>query len=307
MEPTRTVIEVKDLCKKYGRTEAVRNVSFSIPEKCIFGLLGPNGAGKTSIIEMIEGIRTADSGQISVAGLDSVKNGRQVREIIGAQLQTTALHDKIRIREIFHLFSGFYRAPKKEKDVLEWVGLADKQNSYYQSLSGGEKQRIALGLALIGDPQVVFLDEPTTGLDAEMRNQLHQLILQVRDEGKVVLMSTHYIEEAEKLCDVVGVLQLGTLKAVAPPQEMIRTRKIDDRVQVAFSQTVDLSSLERLSGVSRVNRDNGRFVLSGPDGGRIAASVTSFSDGQSNQIAEMKIFHASLEDAYLELTSTESK
>jgi ABC-2 type transport system ATP-binding protein len=153
----------------------------------------------------------------------------------------------------------------------------------------------------------VFLDEPTTGLDAEMRLQLHKLILQIRDEGKVVLMSTHYIEEAEKLCDVVGILQLGTLKAVAPPQEMIRMGKMDDRVQVAFSQTVDLTSLERLGGVSRVNRENGRFILSGPDAGRIAVSVTSFSEAQANKIADMKIFHATLEDAYLELTGTESK
>jgi ABC-2 type transport system ATP-binding protein len=298
-------VEVKDLCKRYGRTDAVRNVSFSIPENCIFGLLGPNGAGKTSIIEMIEGIRIPDGGLIRVAGLDPVKNGRRVREIIGAQLQNTALHDKIRIREIFHLFSSFYASPKKERDVLEWVGLADKRNCFYQALSGGEKQRIALGLALIGNPQVVFLDEPTTGLDAEMRLQLHNLILQIRDEGKVVMMSTHYIEEAEKLCDVVGVLQLGTLKAVAPPQEMIRMGKIDDRVQVAFCQTVDLTSLERLGGVSRVNRENGRFMLSGPDAGKIAVSVTSFSEAQANKIADMKIFHASLEDAYLELTGAE--
>jgi ABC-2 type transport system ATP-binding protein len=303
----QTVIEVRDLCKRYGRTEAVRNVSFSIPENCIFGLLGPNGAGKTSIIEMIEGIRTASSGLIRVAGLEPAKNGRQVREIIGAQLQTTALHDKIRIGEIFHLFSGFYSSPKKENDVLEWVGLADKRNCFYQSLSGGEKQRIALGLALIGNPQVVFLDEPTTGLDAEMRLQLHKLILQIRDEGKVVLMSTHYIEEAEKLCDVVGVLQLGTLKAVGTPQEMIRMRNIDDRVQVAFCQSVNLSSLECLVGVSRVNRENGHFMLSGPDAGRIAVSVTSFADNEANKIEDMKIFHATLEDAYLELTGTESK
>ena len=307
MERGRVVVEVKDLCKRYGPTQAVRNVSFSIPENCIFGLLGPNGAGKTSIIEMIEGIRTADSGLIRVAGLDPARNGRQVRQIIGSQPQTTALHDKIRIREIFHLFASFYPSPKKEKDVLEWVGLADKSNSFYQSLSGGEKQRIALGLALIGNPQVVFLDEPTTGLDAEMRLQLHKLILQIRDEGKVVLMSTHYIEEAEKLCDVVGILQLGALKAVAPPQEIILMGKVDERVRVAFCQTVETSSLERLGGVSRVNRENGRFVLSGPDAARIAVSVTSFSEAQANQIEDMKISHATLEDAYLELTGTESK
>jgi ABC-2 type transport system ATP-binding protein len=307
MERKRMVVEVNSLSKRYGQIEAVKNVSFSIPERCIFGLLGPNGAGKTSIIEMIEGIRTGDAGTIRVSGLDPIKDGRKIREIIGAQLQTTALHDKIRIREVFHLFAGFYRSPKKERDILEWIGLVDKENFYYQSLSGGEKQRVALGLALIGDPQVVFLDEPTTGLDAEMRLQMHKLILQIRDEGKVVLMSTHYIQEAENLCDLVGVLQAGTLKAIAPPQEMIRMKKIDERVRVAFFQEVDSTNLQGLNGVSRVERENGRFVLSGPDAGRIAASVTSYAEAQANKITDMKIFQASLEDAYLQLTGMEDK
>jgi ABC-2 type transport system ATP-binding protein len=299
------VVEVQHLSKKYGSVEAVRDVSFAIAEKSIFGLLGPNGAGKTSIIEMIEGIRIPDSGKISVAGLDPVRNGRQVREIIGAQLQTTALHDKIRVREIIGLFASFYKSPKKESEVLDLVGLVGKEHAFYQTLSGGEKQRVALGLALVGDPKVVFLDEPTTGLDAEIRLQLHKLILRVRDEGKVVLMSTHYIEEAEKLCDMVGVLQLGTLKAVAPPQELIRMNNMEDRVNVVFQQKTDPSILRLLKGVTQVNAENGRFVLSGPDAGRIAASVTSYSEQEGNTIEELKIFHATLEDVYLSLMGNE--
>jgi len=300
-----TVVEVQHLSKKYGSVEAVRDVSFSIGGRSIFGLLGPNGAGKTSIIEMIEGIRTPDAGTISVAGLDPVRQGRQVREIIGAQLQTTALHDKIRVREIFSLFASFYKTPKKETEVLDLVGLVGKESAFYQTLSGGEKQRVALGLALIGDPKVVFLDEPTTGLDAEIRLQLHKLILRIRDEGKVVLMSTHYIEEAEKLCDMVGVLQHGTLKAVAPPQDLIRLNKIDERVNVTFQQKADPALLKLLKGVTRVNAENGRFVLSGPDAGRIAASVTSYSEREENTIEELKIFHATLEDVYLNLMGNE--
>jgi ABC-2 type transport system ATP-binding protein len=298
------VVEVRNLCKRYGSIEAVRGVSFSIPKGIIFALLGPNGAGKTSIIEMIEGIRTPDSGTIRVAGLDPVTQGRRVREMIGAQLQTTALHDKIRIREIFHLFAGFYAAPKKPEQVLDMVGLKDKQEYFYQSLSGGEKQRIALGLALIGDPRVVFLDEPTAGLDAEIRLEMHRLIQQIRAEGKVVLMSTHYIEEAQKLCDVVGILQAGVLKAVASPQEMLRMGKLDERVQVSFRERVEAGVLEKLRGVSQVSQENGRFMLSGPDAGRMAASLTTFSEESANHVVDMRIFQATLEDVYLQLTGS---
>jgi ABC-2 type transport system ATP-binding protein len=299
------VVEVQHLSKKYGSLQAVRDVSFSIAEKSIFGLLGPNGAGKTSIIEMIEGIRTPDSGTISVAGLDPVRQGRQVREIIGAQLQNTSLHDKITLSELLDLFASFYKAPKKVKDVLDLVGMLGKEHVFLQTLSGGEKQRVALALALIGDPKVVFLDEPTTGLDAEIRLQLHKLILRIRDEGKVVMMTTHYIEEAEKLCDMVGVLQHGTLKAVAPPQELIRMNRADERVKVVFQQKTDPSMLKLLKGVTEVNAENGRFVLSGPDAGKIAASVTSYSEREGNTIEELKIFHATLEDVYLNMMGSE--
>lgn len=298
------VVEVRNLYKRYGVIEAVHGVSFSIPQGIIFGLLGPNGAGKTSVIEMIEGIRIPDSGTIRVAGLDPVTQGRRVREIIGAQLQTTALHDKIRIREILGLFAGFYAAPKKPEHILDMVGLKDKQEYFYQNLSGGEKQRIALGLALIGNPRVVFLDEPTTGLDAEIRLEMHRLIQQIRSEGKVVLMSTHYIEEAQKLCDIVGILQAGVLKVVASPQDMLRMGTLDERVQVSFRERVDAGVLEKLRGVSRVSQENGRFVLSGADAGRMAASLTAFSEESANHIVEMRIFQATLEDIYLQLTGS---
>lgn len=297
-----TIVSVCNLSKRYGAVEAVRDVSFSIRQGSIFGLLGPNGAGKTSIIEMIEGLRKPDGGTIRIDGLDPVKNGRQVRQIIGAQLQTTALHDKIRLREILGLFASFYRSPKKETEVLQLVGLERKEHSFYCNLSGGEKQRIALGLALIGNPKVLFLDEPTSGLDVGIRNQLHELILRIREEGTAVLMSTHYIEEAEKLCDEVGILQSGVLKAVASPQDLIRMKRAEDRVVVSFRGPVEVPELENLNGVSQARAEHGRFVLSGPDAGRIAASLTSYAEKAANGIDEMKIFQASLEDVYLTLT-----
>ena len=297
-----TVVEVENLSKRYGDVEAVRHVSFSIAEGTIFGLLGPNGAGKTSIIEMIEGVRTPDGGMIRVGGLDPVTEGRQVRQIIGAQLQTTALHDKIRVGEVLRLFASFYRAPKRPEEVLALVSLEKKERAYYQHLSGGEKQRVALGLALIGNPKVVFLDEPTAGLDAEIRLNLHALVQRIRDEGKAVLLTTHYLEEADKLCDFVGILQRGRLKAVAPPKEMIRMVKTDERVAVSFGRPVDPVLLEQLNGVSRVTFENKRFVLTGPEAGRIAASVTSYAEHEANPIVDMRISQATLEDVYLRLT-----
>ncbi|MGH9394952.1 MAG: ABC transporter ATP-binding protein, partial [Terriglobales bacterium] len=193
------MVEVRDLCKRYGKLEAVRGVSFSIPERTIFGLLGPNGAGKTSTIEMIEGLRVPDAGSVRVCGLRPIEDAMRVRQLLGAQLQTTSLPDKIRVREAFDLFASFYAAPSAVPELLEWVGLTHKAATYFQYLSGGEKQRVALGLALVGNPKVLFLDEPTTGLDAKIRRELHQLILRLKDQGKSILLSTHYIEEAERL------------------------------------------------------------------------------------------------------------
>ncbi|MGH9519281.1 MAG: ABC transporter ATP-binding protein, partial [Terriglobales bacterium] len=195
------MVVVNDLRKAYGKLEAVRGVSFTIPERTIFGLLGPNGAGKTSIIEMIEGLRVPDSGTVSVCGLHPIEDAMAVRQILGAQLQSTSLPDKIRVREAFELFAGFYDHPAGVDELLDWVGLREKSATFFHYLSGGEKQRVALGLALVGNPKMLFLDEPTTGLDAKIRRELHDLILRTRDQGKSILISTHYIEEAERLCD----------------------------------------------------------------------------------------------------------
>src|SRR6185437_2606668 len=297
------MVEVRDLRKSYGKLEAVRGVSFTIPERTIFGLLGPNGAGKTSTIEMVEGLRVPDSGTIRVCGLRPIEDAMQVRQVLGAQLQTTSLPDKISVREAFELFAGFYRSPARVPELLDWVGLNHKAKTFYQYLSGGEKQRVALGLALVGNPKVLFLDEPTTGLDAKIRRELHDLILRLKDQGKSILLSTHYIEEAERLCDLVGIMDQGTLHAIGAPRQLIADQGAGDRLEVSLSQPLDLAQVGQLAGVDAVQPAEGNtYYLRGRSGGKMLASLAVFADHQGNELIEARITHNSLEDVYLSLT-----
>lgn len=301
------MVEVRDLRKSYGKLDAVRGVSFTIPERTIFGLLGPNGAGKTSIIEMIEGLRVPDSGEVRVCGLRPIEDAMQVRQLLGAQLQTTPLPDKIRVREALELFASFYASPANVDELLGWVGLQAKASTYFQYLSGGEKQRVALGLALVGNPKMLFLDEPTTGLDAKIRRELHELILRVRDQGKSILISTHYIEEAERLCDLVGILDQGQLHAIGHPRQLIEDQGAGDRLEVALRDPVDLTVLGGLAGVEAVqpssNGNGGNvYFLRGRNGGKMLASLAVYADHQGNELLEARVAHASLEDVYLSLT-----
>ncbi len=297
-------VEVRDLRKSYGTLEAVRGISFSIPERTIFGLLGPNGAGKTSTIEMIEGLRAPDSGQIRVKGLDPVKDALKVKQLIGAQLQTTTMQDKIQVEEVLDLFGTFYAHPMPIDNLLDLVGLAHKRTVYYQYLSGGEKQRVALALALVGNPQVLFLDEPTTGLDAQIRRELHQLILRIRDHGATILLTTHYIEEAERLCDLVGILSQGTLHAVSSPKELIRNLGEGDRLEVTLKDPIAVETLAGLPGVTQAVRNDGttEYTLRGPSGGKILAALAVHADRAGNELLEARVAQATLEDVYLQMT-----
>ncbi len=305
------MVEVRDLRKNYGKLEAVAGISFTIPERTIFGLLGPNGAGKTSTIEMIEGLRIPDGGTVRVCGLRPIEDAMLVRQMLGAQLQSTSLPDKIRVREAFDLFASFYAAPSSVDELLDWVGLTAKSRTFFHYLSGGEKQRVALGLALVGNPKVLFLDEPTTGLDAKIRRELHQLILRIRDQGKSVLISTHYIEEAERLCDVVGIMAHGKLHAIGAPRELIEREGAGDRLEASFGQPLDLAALRQLAGVDGVDTiqdQDGegvhRYSFKGRNGGKMLASLAVHADHQGNELIEAKIAHTSLEDVYLSLTGS---
>ncbi|TAN24644.1 MAG: ABC transporter ATP-binding protein [Acidobacteria bacterium] len=301
------IVEVEDLRISYGKLEAVRGVTFSIPERTIFGLLGPNGAGKTSIIEMIEGLRTPGGGHVRVCGLRPIEDALKVRQILGAQLQSTSLPDKIRVREVFELFASFYAHPADVDKLLDWVTLRHKGRSFYDSLSGGEKQRVALGLALVGDPQVLFLDEPTTGLDAKLRRELHELILRIRAEGKSVLLSTHYIEEAERLCDQVGILSQGELHAIGAPKQLILEHGAGDRLEVALRDPMEIAEMAQCAGADAAHAVEGdgmgnEYVLHGRSGGKMLAAIAIHADKIGNELLEARIAHTTLEDVYLKLT-----
>src|SRR6201998_349878 len=213
-------IEVLNLTKRYGDVEALRGVSFSVNEGEVFGLLGPNGAGKTSTVEILEGLRTPDSGSVSVCGLDPQTSGDEFSHIIGAALQSTALPDKMRVREALDLFGSFYPRRRGTPELLARFGLEEKRNAFYSQLSGGQKQRLALALALVNDPRVLFLDEPTAGLEPPVRREIYDIIEELKKEKKTILLTTHYIEEAERLCDHVAIVDQGLVIAQGTPREL---------------------------------------------------------------------------------------
>jgi len=217
-----TVLEVQNLTKRYGDLVAVNGVSFSVNRQEIFGILGPNGAGKTSTLEMIETLRPIDSGTVMLDGLDVTKHPQKVKRIIGVQLQASAFFDKLSLTELLLLFGEMYSRQVDPLALLNEVELKDKAKSYVTDLSGGQKQRFSIAAALVNDPVILFLDEPTTGLDPQARRHLWGVIKRIRSEGKTVVLTTHYMEEAEELCERVAIMDNGKIIANAPPQELVQ-------------------------------------------------------------------------------------
>lgn len=217
-----TIVSIKDLQKTYGDNKAVDGVSFDVKKGEIFGILGPNGAGKTTTLEMIEALRPIDGGSITVAGLDVASQSQDVKKIIGVQPQTPAFQDKQKLYEIIEMFGAAYGERVKPMQFLKDVNLEEKANDYAESLSGGQKQRLSIATALVHNPKVFFLDEPTTGLDPQARRNLWDLIRQVRDKGVTVIMTTHYMDEAELLCDRVAVMDNGKIVALDAPQALVK-------------------------------------------------------------------------------------
>jgi ABC-2 type transport system ATP-binding protein len=218
-------VVVRDLRKSYDGVEAVRGVSFAIEAGEIFGLLGPNGAGKTTTVECLIGLREPDGGELQVCGLDARRQPREVKQRIGVALQSTALQDKITPREALRLFGSFYRKRESAETLLERFGLAEKADASFDSLSGGQRQRLALALAFVNRPQLVFLDEPTTGLDPQSRREVHASIARMKEDGYTVLFTTHYLDEAEQLCDRVAIIDRGQIVASGAPRELIAQRE----------------------------------------------------------------------------------
>lgn len=217
----KKIIEVKNLVKKYDDLTAVNDISFDVYEGEIFGLLGPNGAGKTTTLEIIETLREQTSGEVLVEGLSVTTQKNEVKKIIGVQLQQSGFYPNLNLTELIKLFAGLYNIETDPMEVLELVGLKEKSKAIYQTLSGGQKQRFAVATTIINKPKIVFLDEPTTGLDPQARRNLWELIQNIRDTGSTVVLTTHYMDEAEKLCDRVGIVDAGRIIELDTPGNLI--------------------------------------------------------------------------------------
>lgn len=220
-------IEVENITKTYGKLTAVNNLNLRITEGEVFGLLGPNGAGKTTTLEMIEGLRKPDKGVIKVCGMEVGKKTGEVKEIIGVQLQNTSFYDKIRIEELINYFRGCYHYSKPTDEILDEVSLDEKRRSFVGTLSGGQKQRLALALALVNNPRVIFLDEPTNALDPQARRNIWEIIEKLRQKGKTIILNTHYMEEAERLCERVGIMDHGKIIAMDTPTNLISKQNLN--------------------------------------------------------------------------------
>jgi ABC-2 type transport system ATP-binding protein len=295
-------VVVRDLTKRYGNTEAARGLSFEIQDGEIFGLLGPNGAGKTTTVECVIGLREPDGGSVEVCGIDARKRPRDVKQKIGAALQTTALQDKITPREALDLFGALYRIRSRPDQLLERFGLVDKADAPFDSLSAGQRQRLALALAFVNNPELVFLDEPTTGLDAQSRRDLHAEIRRMKRDGHTVLLTTHYMEEAQALCDRIAVMNHGRIVASGSTADLIASSSTAPSVTVTTTQPLDPQTLTRVGGVSDIHVDGGTARFRATDVNRALADLLTLLEAQHLPILELHVQKATLEDVFLELT-----
>jgi ABC-2 type transport system ATP-binding protein len=296
------VIRVENLVKRYAEVEAVRGVSFSVNEGEVFGLLGPNGAGKTSTIEILEGLRNADSGTAIVCGQNPATDADSLKHEIGAALQSTALPDKLRVMEALRLFASFYKRHKQPEELLKRFGLEEKRNAFYSQLSGGQKQRLALAIALINDPKVVFLDEPTAGLDPQVRREIYDIIEELRRDKKTIVLTTHYIEEAERLCDRVAIVDHGKVIKEGTPSQLKQSSADKTRVEVRLARIEPEDSLKSLEGVSDCRALGDSFVLHCSRPPQAIVALVKYLEAQNNELVGLEISTPSLEDVFIELT-----
>lgn len=297
------MIRVEDLVKNYGGKRVVDGVEFEVAEGEVFGLLGPNGAGKTTTMEMMEGLRKPDEGQIDLFGVDAIRKPKAVKELIGVQLQSTALFDHLTTSESILLYGSFYRQMQPVGDLLQAFDLVEKRKTLVKHLSGGQRQRLAIALAVVHDPRVIFLDEPTTGLDPKARRDLWEIILRLKKEGRTVFLSTHYMEEAEQLCDRVAIMDTGRVIALDSPAGLIRHLASDSVVEFMAETGVSEESLRGLTGVKDVRRsEDGLTLLPTDDLRGTLSELIPLADETGLTLNGFRTRTATLEDVFLERT-----
>lgn len=299
---TELAIEVSGLQKHFGDVHAVRGLNLQVKRGEVFGLLGPNGAGKTTSLEMLEGLTRPDTGEINILGMNWREQGAAIRERIGVQFQSTQLDDKITVREVLDMFGCYYANPRKTDDLLRLVQLADKADAFQTQLSGGQRQRLAFALALVNEPELVFLDEPTTGLDPQARQRLWDLVRQLKTEGRTVLLTTHYMDEAEALCDRIGIMDHGEILQLGTPRELIASLNQASYAEIEFQGNAPDVQLfaERLGLPVEVKAQHWIVALTEPkrDLQQLMASVEALN----LPMEQLHVRRASLEDVFLHRT-----
>ena len=301
---SENVVTVQDLIKHYKDVKAVDGISFAVKRGEIFGIVGPNGAGKTTTIECIAGMRRADFGSVDVLGLDPVKDSIVLKRRIGLQQQESEIQDRLRLWEAMELFSSFYDTVLDWKALLKQLNLWEKKDSFYSALSGGQKKRFFVAMALIGDPEIVFLDEFTSGLDPQSRISIWRLVKELRDQGRTIVLSTHYMDEAERLCDRVAIIDHGKLTALDSPSNLISMHGGHIRVQFDVGDVFDGESLSRLDGVESILNDDNVCTLEVSTSSTIVEIVKKL-DAMGQGLDSFRIEAPTLEDVFLNITGRE--
>ena len=300
---TDTVIRVRDLRKHYGETRAVDGVSFEVHRGEVFGLLGPNGAGKTTTVEILEGLRTPDSGEVDVLGIDVSRNADALKERIGVALQTAALYPRLTVTEVLELFASFYhRAVRAPRELVRQLDLEEKRDTRTQELSGGQRQRLAVALSLINDPEVVFLDEPTTGMDPAARRALWDIVRGLQEAGKTILLTTHYLEEAEVLCDRLAIMDHGHILEAGTVRQLVDSRFKERAVRFDRVEELTNARLVAFPGVTSVRHEDDEVVLYTRDVAGTIGGVLDATDALGVEVSNLGVRRASLEDVFLDLT-----
>jgi ABC-2 type transport system ATP-binding protein len=297
---------VRDLHKSYGEVHAAHGVSFEIEDGEIFGLLGPNGSGKTTTLECVIGLRQPDSGDIEVCGVDARRRPQAVKQKIGAVLQTIALQDKITPREALALFASFYRETAAPAALLHRFALDEKADAHFDTLSGGQRQRLAVALAFVNNPELIFLDEPTTGLDPQSRRELHAEIAQMKRDGHTVLLTTHYIDEAERLCDRIAIIDRGRIIAAGPPRSLIAESTNIQTVSVTTARPLDRQWLTAIEGAEDIVADDLKIAFRTRTIGPSIAALMRIVEAHDIELTELHVRKATLEDVFIALTSASS-
>jgi len=297
-------ISVAGLCKKYGDFEAVKSIDFEVREGETFGLLGPNGAGKTTTVEILEGLRPRTSGNVQVLDFDPDRQKLVLKDRIGVCLQATNLPDKITVKEALDLFASFYSRTVNGEQLLKRLQLWEKRNAGYATLSGGQKQRLALAMALINDPQLLFLDEPTTGLDPQVRLEIRDLLEELHREKRTILLTTHYIEEAERLCDRVAIMDAGRIIAIGTPRELQERTLGQSTIEVSWDRALTKDQIPQWTdAVNCTLKEDGRsIVVTSARHARTLVEIVKWIDQSGLEIEDVHLKRPTLEDVYIELT-----